>query len=183
MRSPFPLLPKCRLSNTIKSQNIYGEPVLNIITGKINSGKTAYMRSLYEKSPYGDGVLSVKHYNAESFCGYDLHHLKSGKEMAFIRLIEKLPAGWDSCAGMEKFSFSGQGLQFAERIFRSINEGPVYIDEIGPLEIIKKKGFYPILQELLKSKKNIYLTVREEMINNFISAFSIREQITVTTIQ
>lgn len=141
------------------------------------------MRSIYEKRPYGDGVLSVKHYNKEGFCGYDLHHLKSGKEIAFIRLNEKLPAGWDSCADMEKYSFSGEGLQFADKILRNINEGPVYIDEIGPLEIIEKKGFYPILQELFKNKKNIYLTVRQELISSFISEFLIREQITVTKIQ
>ncbi len=147
--------------------------MINIIKGNSNSGKTRYLKNLYKETPKGDGVLSLKYYEKDEFLGYNLFHLKTGKQKPFIRLKTKLPENWAEKYKTGKYSFSMSGFQFAEEILRNIDEAPVYIDEIGPLEIMQRKGFYQIVKNLLDRDIEIFLTVRDSLFDKLIATFSI----------
>ncbi|MEA2077208.1 MAG: nucleoside-triphosphatase [Candidatus Marinimicrobia bacterium] len=139
--------------------------MINIITGNINSGKTGYLKDLYEKDPKGDGILSLKHYEDECFVGYDILHLKSGEKQAFIRLKTKTPKNWNEKYKVGKYSFSYDGFDLAEKVLRNIELGPIYIDEIGPLEILEKKGFYGRLKNFIDKDIDLFLTVRSTLLD------------------
>ncbi len=157
--------------------------MINVITGKLNSGKTRYLKDLYEKDSQGDGILSLKHYENESFVGYDIFHLKSKKQVAFIRLKSQLPESWNEKLEIGKYSFSCEGFDFAEKVLKNIDEGPVYIDEIGPLEILDKKGFYDKLKELIDKKFDLFLTIRSTLIDALHDEFGLKGKTNIITLK
>ncbi len=155
--------------------------MLTIITGKINSGKTTRMKSLYDQNKKGDGLLSVKAYEADQHIGYNLSHLKSGNQKPFIRLKNNLPEDWLPIFQVGKYSFSKSGLDFASEILTNITETPIYIDEIGPLEIHYHKGFYHSLNDLLN--KDLVISLRDSLYNDFFKTFTINQLIHKITIE
>ncbi len=74
------------------------------------------------------------------------------------------------------FSFSGKGFSRANEILgKVLSEGTddVFLDELGPLELEKGYGFFPILP-LISSfdiNRNLYLVIRQELIDEFIPRF------------
>jgi len=157
--------------------------MIHIITGDINSGKTRYLKKLYEKNPIGDGVLSIKHYDESHFLGYDLIHLKSNEQVAFIRLKSQLPENWNEKFEIGKYSFSSEGFDFAEMLLKNIEEGPVYLDEVGPLEILEKKGFYNTLKELIEKKFDMFLTLRGSLIDAALDEFDLKGKTKIVTLK
>ena len=155
--------------------------MLNIVTGKINSGKTTYLKKLYETTQKGDGFLCLKFFDEETHIGYDLFHLVSGERVPFIRLKTNLPKDWYEIFEIGKYSFSKEGFEFAKNIIKNAKEEPLYIDEIGPLEINQQSGFY----ELLKTQMNkeLYITVREDLYVKFLRTFDITQKINKITIE
>jgi nucleoside-triphosphatase THEP1 len=135
--------------------------MINIITGKVNTGKTRFLQELYEREKHGDGVVSVKYFEKGIHRGYDLRHLKSGKEKPFIRLREDIR---EDCRVWGKYAFLPEAFDFADRILKNKGPGPAFIDEIGPLEVLKKQGFYPLLPDLFRREKEIWLSVREALL-------------------
>ncbi len=157
--------------------------MITIITGAIDSGKTRYLKKLYDKDAKGDGILSLKHYENGLFQGYDLFHLKSGEQEAFIRLKTQLPENWEEKYDIGKFSFSEEGFMFAEEVLNNIESGPVYIDEIGPLEIWGKEGFYNILKELINKHTDLFLSLRGSLIDDFHNEFGLNETTNIITLK
>lgn len=146
--------------------------MINLITGNSNQGKTSFIESLYEKHRRGDGIISVKAYKNSNFLGYDLKRLKTGEKIPLARTF----ADFDGYYNYGKFFFSEKAFSFATKIFNKlISEGiePLYIDEIGPLEIFENKGFYQSLQKILKTNKEIYLSIRIQLLEPFIKTFEI----------
>lgn len=52
---------------------------------------------------------------------------------------------------------------------------PIFIDEVGPLEIVEQKGFYEILKQVLKLKREVYISIRNELVDELIKDFKINE--------
>lgn len=157
--------------------------MITIVSGDIDSGKTRYLKKHYEQERKGDGFLSRKHYKDEHCIGYDMYHLKSGKSRAFIRLKTCLPNNWDECCDIGRFSFSEQGMLLAKSILNNINSGPIYIDEIGPIELWFKKGFYNDLKELIKKDIDLYLTLRPTLIQEFHDEFGLSGKTKLITLK
>lgn len=155
--------------------------MITIVTGKINSGKTTYLKNNYEKTQKGDGFLSVKFFAKDNFIGYNLLHLKSGKESPFIRKKTAIPSEWIEIFAMGQFSFSQEGFRFAEKIMKNCTDEPVYLDEIGPLEILHKKGFHEILKTQLN--KNLFISVRESLYEKLLENFNINAKIKKITLE
>jgi len=155
--------------------------MLTIITGKINAGKTTYMKRLYEKTQKGDGFISVKVYKNNQHTGYNLHHLKTKDIKPFIRKKSKLPPLWQEIFDIADYSFSKDGFAFAKNIIRNTTEEPIFIDEIGPLEIIHRSGFYYLLTEQLN--RDLYITLREHLYENFLKTFTIQQDFNKITIE
>jgi len=151
--------------------------LVNIITGNVNQGKTRYMRSLYEKRG-GDGFICVKVFDKNNFYGYDLVRLTTGEGVPFAQKIDAIPGDWDEIYRFGVFSFSGHAFTIANRIITEIIKdgiAPIFIDEIGPLEIVEQKGFYELLKRVLKLKQEVYISIRNELVNELIKEFKIHE--------
>ncbi len=153
----------------------------NVITGNKNSGKTTYLKNLYENTLKGDGFLCIKHFEKKNFIGYDLLHLKTNEQMSFIRMKENLPIDWNEIFEIGIFSFSKEGLEYAKNIIENTKKEPIFIDEIGPLEILKKKGFYELMK--LNLGKELYITVREALFDEMLKTFNITKNINKITIK
>ncbi|MCK4641287.1 MAG: hypothetical protein KAU06_08115, partial [Candidatus Marinimicrobia bacterium] len=151
--------------------------MVNIITGNVNQGKTRYMRSLYEKRG-GDGFICAKVFDKNNFQGYDLVRLRTGKSTPFVRKNDAIPGDWDEMYRFGIFSFSGYAFTVADRIIAEIIEDgtePIFIDEVGPLEIVEQKGFYKLLKRVLKLNREVYISIRNELVNELIKEFKINE--------
>jgi nucleoside-triphosphatase THEP1 len=157
--------------------------MITIVTGDIDSGKTRYLKELYEKDHKGDGVLSLKYFDDDRCIGYDLYHLKSGEKIDFIRLKTDLPKNWKEQSEIGRFSFSEKGFALAERVLNKVEKGPIYIDEIGPIEIWFKEGFYKRLKELVKNEYDLFLTLRPSLIDDFHDEFGLSGKTKIITLK
>jgi len=75
----------------------------------------------------------------------------------------------------ETYSFSKEGLEFAENIINSLLSSgiePIYIDEIGPLEL-HEKGFHELFKSCLSSRKELYVVIRKSCIKDVIEKYNI----------
>ncbi len=161
---------------------------ITIVTGNIDSGKTTFILSLYNELKRGSGFISKKRFVGEgkniSFTGYDLVNLNTGENVPLAYKTEFIPQGWDEVCRRGPYSFSGKGFKFGEEIIDricenievgfqiEIEEEPVFIDEIGPLEM-NGLGFSKGLRKILKAGKTLYIVVRSQILNDVIREFEI----------
>ena len=119
--------------------------MIYIITGEINQGKTSLAYSVYKSNRIGDGFLAPKMYKDKKFVGYHIEHLTKGEQYPFIYTKSALPDKEDVELQFRNFAFSRRGLRLAEKIINKCiadKISPVYIDEIGPVELLHKKGLH-----------------------------------------
>lgn len=156
--------------------------MINIITGNIQSGKTTKMISLFEKCKQGDGFVCKKVIKDEKFVGYNIVHLQTEKFVPFVYLKKYIPEKWNEKNQFGRFSFSKEGFIFADKIIDSIikrNIEPIFIDEVGPVEILLKKGFHKIVKKVLNTDKKCFLTVRSDMVDGFCEEFGVDERFVI----
>lgn len=154
-----------------------GQAYVRIITGGVNTGKTTKLLSIYRELGLGDGFITSKTYNANRYIGQVIVRLSTGEKEYFSFKKQFIPVNWDEKYNYDIYSFSERGFIFAYNIVTDIiakKIEPVFIDEIGPLEL-QKKGFYDLFVMLLRIKKEIFVTVRESCVNNVIKEFGIQK--------
>lgn len=148
---------------------------VHIVTGGVDSGKTTRLLSIYRETGSGDGFISWKTYREGKFAGQRIIRLSTGESKPFSFIRGFIPYGWEEKYTYGNFSFSEKGLAFAcditsDVISRGIS--PVFIDEIGPLEL-DKKGFYDIFSTLLRAKNEVYAAVRDNCVDSVVREFGI----------
>ncbi len=144
--------------------------MIKIITGKRDSGKTSYLRYLVRDSKFFNGFLEYKKYNDEGeFIGYDLYDLESKEAFEFITTdLTRQGKKLDNFVVLEEGVKKGK-----EIILKGIEKDKILvIDEIGQLEL-ENKLFHEALVKALKSGIEIYITVREELLNDFIEKYDL----------
>ena len=149
--------------------------MVHIITGEINSGKTSRLVKLYGEINRGDGFFCRKNYVANQYAGQMIVRLTTGESTCFTYKQKFIPPGWDEGYIYEDYSFSRTGLLFAKRIAMEIvyrNIQPVFIDEIGPLELMGS-GFHKILEQFLYLETNLYLVIRASCLMEVINKYHI----------
>jgi nucleoside-triphosphatase THEP1 len=148
-----------------------------IIKGEINQGKTQQILSIYNRDKQGDGFVSKKIFiNQTEFAGYEIVRLSTDEKMPLAYKLQHVPSGWDEIYRRGPFSFSKAAFVFGEHIIDDIidrNIDPVYIDEIGPIEL-NGNGFFAILEKIMKTQKDVYITVRSHCVEDVINKFNIR---------
>jgi nucleoside-triphosphatase THEP1 len=152
------------------------EKMVFIITGGIDEGKTRKIQAIYRQMKKGDGWVSRKIFLNEEFVGYEIVKLSTGEKLPLAYKKENVPPGWDEIYSIGPFSFSKRAFEFAGKIIDEIikkNINPVFIDEIGPLEL-QGKGFCPMLGKILKTQKDIYIVVRSHCVEDVIKRFNIQ---------
>lgn len=147
--------------------------MIHIITGNINSGKTTRLLSIYNAKKQGDGFYSPKVFIDGHYAGQEIIRLSTGERKFFSFKTGFIPDGWDEEYHYQSYSFSYNGFLFVRNIILDIiqnNIEPIFVDEIGPLEL-NEQGFYNILNLLLKTDKDMYITVRQSCVNDVINKF------------
>ncbi len=156
---------------------------VHIVTGEVNSGKTARLLSIYRSLGCGDGFINAKIFREGHFTGQRIIRLSTGESEIFSIISEFTPPDWDEVYKYGDFSFSGKGQEFAHNaVYSIIGQGiePVFIDEIGPLEL-QKKGFYDIMSMLLGTKSEIYTAVRKSCMDSVLKEFNIKAYDIIST--
>ena len=153
-----------------------------IITGEINEGKTQKMVSLYNQLNRGDGFVSKKIFNLDKdFAGYEIVRLSTGERLPLAYKRGFVPADWDEIFRCGPFRFSEAAFAFAENIIDDIIHRriePVFIDEIGPLEL-QGQGFSAILTKTLNAQKDVYIAVRNRCVEDVKKKFKIENPISL----
>ena len=151
--------------------------MIYIITGKINQGKTSLAYSVYKSNPIGDGFLAPKMYKDKKFVGYHIEHLTKGERSPYIYTKNALPENEEVDLQFRNFVFSRRGLRLAEKIINKCiadKISPVYIDEIGPVELFHKKGLHRPFKRLMKTNCDIIVVIRNFLIDRLIDLYGVR---------
>lgn len=148
-----------------------------LITGAVNQGKSTYIFNLYQKLSQGDGFYNHKIYEQNRLVGQEIVHFATGETRLLSAVDGFLPQKWCEECRYGRFSFSKEGLDFGRNIIRNALSNhiqPIFVDEIGPLEI-NGNGFSKIVTLLLSASVETYLVVREKCLESVINKFEITE--------
>jgi nucleoside-triphosphatase THEP1 len=151
--------------------------MIHIICGEINQGKTARIKSVYEENMKGDGFITEKIITNSIFCGYKISRLTTGDSEILILRTEFFPLDETPFLTKGSFSFYEKGFIFASSIIDDIinnNINPVFIDEIGAIELAGK-GLHDSFRKILLADKTVYITVRNCFVKKVISLFSLKK--------
>jgi len=146
---------------------------INIISGKIDCGKTTKLFQLYVEKNLGDGFLLRKSYDNEIYVGQQLVRLSTGESKPFSFRKGATHLDNNLADTYKNYSFTKEGFYFAEKIVMELLENnvePIFIDEIGPLEL-QGKGFYDIFLLILKSQKEVFVVIRDSCVAQVIEKF------------
>jgi nucleoside-triphosphatase THEP1 len=145
-----------------------------LIAGNKNSGKTTFLKQLIES------VTTQQHLRLGGFIAEGI--IQSGRKTGFILIdvvnnIEKLLCseiprkGWEK---MGRFYFDPAGFLLGERILSNLpdNTDCVIVDEYGPLELEGKGWDHGIREVLSKSRSDLILTVRQEILPEVVDRFN-----------
>lgn len=150
--------------------------MINIITGDINSGKTSKLIDIFHALGNGDGFYNRKVYSSGHFIGQEIVRLSSGERKLWS--CRKYTAeNWQEVYCYDVYSFSKEGLNFAEDIIASILRSgtePIFIDEIGPLEL-QEKGFHNLFNTCLECGRELYIVIRESCVEAVVNKYNIQD--------
>ncbi|MGE5373042.1 MAG: nucleoside-triphosphatase [Solirubrobacterales bacterium] len=144
-----------------------------IITGRVRAGKTTLLRALHQAWQVGDGLYNERTLPMEA--GQALIRMKTGERKLFACKQGAEPADWVPAAYFGDTSFSKDGLEFAaggldEVVFNG--SGPIWVDEIGPLEL-QGDGLCKPFQAVLESGRDVIVVIREGCLNEVKDRFQI----------
>jgi nucleoside-triphosphatase THEP1 len=140
-----------------------------ILSDEIQSGKTTFLKEFCKKQNNVGGILTPV--VNEKRMIYDITN-KSYFDMEASEKEKNLSVG--------KYIFSESAFAKAQNIIlteiENKNLNYLIIDEIGPLEIIKRKGFYEVLNTILKSTFTftLILVVRKKLITDFATSINLQ---------
>ena len=153
-----------------------GVNMVHIVTGDKNSGKTTKIKEIYAGHG-GDGFISNKVIQNGVLYGYNLTRLSTGESMPFIYENRYAPAHLKDILKNIRFTFYRPAFDTAYNWIHEIlryGDSPIYIDEVGQLEL-NKKGFYAIIKDVVNTNKDIYIAIRASYLTEFLEAFNITE--------
>jgi nucleoside-triphosphatase THEP1 len=151
--------------------------MIHIIAGSINSGKTTKLLSLYNEIKSGDGFILSKVFIDNNYAGQQIIRLSTGVSLPFSFKRDYIPAYWDEKYIFDVYSFSHEGFKFAYETVKDIvsnNISPLFIDEIGPLEL-EEKVLFQLLSQLVSRDYNMYISVREFLLEDVLVKFKIKQ--------
>jgi nucleoside-triphosphatase THEP1 len=151
--------------------------MIYIVSAGIDEGKTRKMEALYRQLKQGDGWISRKILSGKEVAGYELERLSTAEKIPLTYKRPYVPASWQEVEEYGPFVFSTPAFVFADLVIDELIEKkiqPVFIDEIGPLEL-RGKGFYLHLQKVLKAGPDLYIAVRSHCVHEVVEKFTIKK--------
>ncbi len=149
--------------------------MINIVTGKINSGKTTRMQKLYQANKQGDGIIFIKEMHQNHPKRYQAKRLKTGEKFEIILRDSYQPEDYKTAFQIGPYGFNQSGVDRIETLIKqwlSDDTNPIFFDEVGILEV-QKEGFYPLIKQLVKSDKTLYISLRKNLLDAFLKTFKI----------
>jgi nucleoside-triphosphatase THEP1 len=136
-----------------------GKPAF-ILTGKIGAGKTTACRKVAQKAAgmglFAGGILTPPIFDGGKKTGFYAEDLQTGER--WVLGTRNFGSGIQGPVyGIYRFSI--EGFKKAYGVLKSAVVSRcdlIVLDEIGPLEIVHKRGFWRILEPLF-DQKNAYL--------------------------
>jgi len=170
--------------------------MVHIITGPMNSGKTTKMIEVYkflngqnpkDQSPIdyhrldmnSDGFISEKVMIGSHVKGYKAVQLSSGNKMDLMIREEDLINPVDQLieAQIGPYCMSKKAVNWIEICIKDMlgfSMKAIFLDEIGPLEL-DGLGFDLVLKKLLRSRCDVYITVRDQYLSDVIDRYGIEQ--------
>lgn len=151
--------------------------MIHIITGKINSGKSTTITRLFNKKKIGDGFISVKNMDGSKVHSYDIMKLSDQSKKLFVIRDEYYTDKKPLCCQIGPYLFLQETLDYIEEEIRGMisnNISPIYLDEIGQLELYDQ-CLHTIFKEIIETHTDCYITVREDLVDAVISKYSLQE--------
>lgn len=160
--------------------------MVKIITGKINSGKTTRLNEIYQQEKKGDGIISKKVMEDKNVYGYLGMRLSDNFEFIYMiheniyyRNISNDIDGYEAkfIYSIGPYKIYKSALKKIRKIYKELIENnvePLYFDEVGKLEL-NGLGTSKWIKKALDKELNVYMTVREDFIEEVIENFSIKE--------
>ena len=152
--------------------------MINIVTGAINSGKTTKIHNIYNQIGYGDGFINKKIYKSNINMGQRIIRLSTNESEIFSLKEEFIPNKWNEECRYYNYSFSKTGLEFAINIVDDVirhNIEPIFIDEIGPLEIYNEHGLFNTFMKVIAIRVELFVAIRDTCLEHFLQKFKINE--------
>ena len=151
--------------------------MVHIITGKINSGKSTTINSIFNKSNLGDGFVSVKRMVGDKVHGYEIMKLSDKSMKLLVIRDEFYQNNYHISCQIGPYLFLQETLDYVEKEIRQmIQQGttPIYLDEIGQLELYEQ-CFHTIFKEIIQSNTDCHITVREDLVEEVIRKYELNE--------
>lgn len=151
--------------------------MIYLVTGEVNQGKSTWLLDTYQNQLKGDGFYNRKVYQGDCFVGQEIVHLATGESQLLSCKNGFIPDKWHEECSYSGFSFSKEGLDFGRVIVGNalFNQNqPVFIDEIGPLEL-EGKGFSEVFFNAIIAAVELYVVVRKKCLVSVIRQFGITE--------
>ncbi len=143
-----------------------------VITGERGAGKTTFLIKLInfiKTSENPGGIITPPVYgsNGEKI-GFDALDVATGETWPLGRINKKLQG-----PVFGPYSFSREGLEKSVSVFKKAAENNypyLFLDEIGPLELEKNTGFYPLLSLLpeISANRSLFLVVRPSLVDKVV---------------
>lgn len=138
------------------------------------------MKAIFRASG-GDGFISPKAFVDGVFVGYDLTRLSTDEAMPLARVVGTPDAVKIEGFAFGRFAFSNAAFDYAESVYEKIiaaNIAPVFIDEIGPIEL-DGGGFDRIFRRMLSSGLDLYAVLRKSCIDGAAERYGIEARKTI----
>ncbi len=150
--------------------------MVNIITGKMNSGKTTKLFNLYNSLKKGNGIISKKKMVGSSVFGFFGYILESKEEFPYMIHEHQLKkTNLDFVYQIGPYFIYKKAQLYIEQFYIKLidnNISPLYFDEVGKLEL-SNRGFYSSIKYALEKNIDIYMTVREDLVSSILKHFNI----------
>ena len=149
--------------------------MVKIVTGNINSGKTTRIHHIFKQNKQGDGFIQLKVMYKDQVHRYDCLFLKRNvkKTIAYHQTFYNHQFKTPLYYGPYVFNqeLFDEMIKYVDQL---IKEGitPIYLDEIGMLEI-NQQGYATILKKVLARNIELIIVCKETLINKVIETFEI----------
>jgi len=145
---------------------------VNIITGKIRSGKTTFLKNLITSLNDTEGILQPTIGDERFF-----QDIKS-QEIRKITLNEVN----ESAIIIGRFIFDRNAFNWAKQKLKNAiygNAKNIVIDEFGPLEL-NENGLEPLVSEIVNeimkvNDKKLIIVIRETLVSDFLNKFNLSQ--------
>jgi len=151
--------------------------MVTLVTGPVQSGKSTTLQKLADTYPMAGGFCCPKQIQNGEHIGYLIRSIATAESVPFAVLQTDKPVGWREVDTIGPWSFSETGFAFATSIIRDCwdrNRHPIFVDEIGPLELLDR-GFATLFRKLLAGPTDLFAVVRHNLVDQVIEHFHIQQ--------